>query len=199
MIPSRTKAIEILLEAEKLNPGPWVKHSFNTAKAAEGIAKIDSSLDSEKAFICGLLHDIGRREGIRDLHHTIYGYNYLKALGYEEIGRISLTHSFVLNKIEDFNGEFDCTDEEILFLSNYIKEADYDIYDKLIQLCDYLALPSGFCILEKRMIDVALRRGTNHLTVEKWKKVFQLKDEFEQKIKVSIYTVLPNILENTLK
>ncbi|QVK17475.1 HD domain-containing protein [Mycoplasmatota bacterium] len=198
MLPSRKEAQDMILEAEKLNPGPWVKHVYYTALAAELIAQKHPNLDSEKAYICGLLHDIGRREGIYDLHHTIYGYKYLKDLGYEEVGRISLTHSFVHHDISDFNGNFDCTEEELRFLKSYIEKVTYDDYDKLIQVCDYLALPNGFCILEKRMIDVALRRGVNDLTIGKWKKVFSLKQEIEKSINQSIYNLLPNIIENTL-
>lgn len=198
MIPSRKIAHEMMIEAEKINTGPWVKHAYYTALAAERIAQKNPYLDSEKAYICGLLHDIGRREGVFDLHHTIYGYNYLHKLGYEEVGKICLTHSFVNHVIDDFNGEFDCTEEEIDFLKLYIKNVTYDDYDKLIEVCDYLALPTGFCILEKRMIDVALRRGINDLTIEKWKKVFSLKQEIENQINQSIYSLLPNIIENTL-
>ncbi len=190
MRPSKTEAQKLILEAEKLNPGPWVNHSFNTAKAAEKIASFIPEINKEKAYICGLLHDIGRREGIFDLHHTIYGYEYLKALGYEEIGKICLTHSFVNHDIYDFNGNFDCSEKEINFLDNYIKNVIYDDYDILIQLCDYLALPTGFCIIEKRMIDVALRRGINDLTISKWKKVFQIKDKIEDRIGESIYKIL---------
>ena len=36
--PERSKAIEILCEAEKLNPGPWVEHSKKVAHCAEAIA-----------------------------------------------------------------------------------------------------------------------------------------------------------------
>ena len=35
--PQRRKALEILSEAEKLNPGPWVEHSKNVALCAEAI------------------------------------------------------------------------------------------------------------------------------------------------------------------
>ncbi len=99
MIPSKKEAHDMILEAEKMNPGPWVKHVYYAALAAERVAEKHPSLDIKKAYVCGLLHDIGRREGVYDLHHTIYGYQYLKKLGYEEVGRICLTHSFVHHDI----------------------------------------------------------------------------------------------------
>ncbi len=190
MIPLREEAHKLIQEAEKLNPGTWVKHSYNTALAAEKIASYSKRYHSEKAYICGLLHDIGRREGVYDLHHTIYGYNYLCELGYEEVGKVCLTHSFVHQNISDFIGKFDCTEEEIQFIKNFIENTTYDQYDKLIQVCDYLALPTGFCKIEKRMVDVALRKGVTDYTVPKWKKVFDLKDEIEKEIKQSIYEIL---------
>jgi len=38
-IPDRDTAKRFLLEAEKLNPGNWVRHSLFTAQAAEAIAQ----------------------------------------------------------------------------------------------------------------------------------------------------------------
>ena len=61
--PKRSEALEILCEAEKLNPGPWVEHSKNVAHCAEAIAKKCENLNSEKAYVLGLLHDVGRRAG----------------------------------------------------------------------------------------------------------------------------------------
>ena len=66
-----------------------------------------------------------------------------------------------------------------------------------MQLCDALALPTGFCLLEKRFVDVALRYGTPPVIVERWKKTLEIKDFFEQKINGSIYRLLPGVVENT--
>ena len=49
----------------------------------------------------------------------------------------------------------------------------------LVQLCDSLALPTGFCLLEKRFVDVALRYGTHPATVLRWKKILEIKEYFE--------------------
>ena len=59
----REYAMTLLNEANKLNCGRWFEHSLNVAKCAEIIAKNTEYLDSEKAFVLGLLHDIGRRFG----------------------------------------------------------------------------------------------------------------------------------------
>ena len=83
MYPSREKAIDELRIAGELNPGPWINHSYNVAKAAENIAKA-YGMDCEKAYVCGLLHDIGRRTGIAAVRHIIDGYDYAISQGWDD-------------------------------------------------------------------------------------------------------------------
>lgn len=61
-------------EAEKelsigaqLNPGLWIKHSMSVGLNAKLIADKIDILDSNQAYVMGLLHDIGRREGIKSI------------------------------------------------------------------------------------------------------------------------------------
>ena len=82
-------------------------------------------------------------------------------------------------------------------METFVKNAVYDDYDRLVQLCDALALPSGFCLLEKRFVDVALRYGTPPATIPRWKKILELRRHFEEKTGGSIYALLPGIVENT--
>ncbi|MCQ2574399.1 MAG: HDOD domain-containing protein [Treponema sp.] len=77
--PSRVMAEQLLEESAKLNPGPWQAHSMAVARAAEKIAMAvvaagGTSLEPEKAYIYGLLHDIGRRCGYTYMAHVIDGY-----------------------------------------------------------------------------------------------------------------------------
>jgi HD superfamily phosphodiesterase len=74
-VPTLEEAMLILKEAEKLNPGGWVKHSMYVAEGAKLIAEQTDNLDSELAYILGLLHDIGRRDGIHGMRH---GLNVIK-------------------------------------------------------------------------------------------------------------------------
>lgn len=62
----------------KLNPGPWVKHSRSVGLNAKLIADKIDILDSNKAYVMGLLHDIGRRAGIKSIMHTFVGYDKFK-------------------------------------------------------------------------------------------------------------------------
>lgn len=59
MILTRSEAERLLREAESCNPGPWGNHSRIAAHCARKIAQ-ECGLDPEKAYILGLLHDIGR-------------------------------------------------------------------------------------------------------------------------------------------
>ncbi len=196
-IPSRERAEEFIKEAQDLNPGPWVQHSFFVGKAAEAIAAQHPKLDSETAFILGYLHDIGRRAGVADMRHTLDGYYFLMEQGFEDAARICITHVFPLKPIHSVAGKWDCTKQELDLLDEYLSRIEFDDYDRLIQLCDAIALPSGYCLVEKRLMDVALRRGVNEFSVPRWKAFLGIQKEFETTIGQSIYRVLPGVVENT--
>jgi len=158
-VPSIIEAYLLLEEAEKLNPGLWTEHSKYAAEAAKLIAKQCPHLDSDKAFVLGLLHDIGRRCGKTWMRHAIDGYNFAMSKGYDILAQICITHSFDCKDIKTAFGEWDCTGDEYSFVKEYLENIEYDDYDKLIQLCDALALPKGFCLIEKRMIESTIRNG----------------------------------------
>lgn len=198
-IPNRREAEDILKQASKLNPGPWVNHSMYVGKAAELIAKYDEELDEDIAYVIGLLHDIGRIKGRHYVRHSIDGYNYAMEKGYDMIARISITHTFLCNNIDDICGEMDFTEEEYNFVKDYLKKVELTPYDKLIQLCDVIALPSGVCLIEKRMVDVVMRYGFTEYTLEKWKKTFEIKDYFEMRLGKSIYSILPGVEKTTFE
>lgn len=71
MFPCKNDAVSELELAGRLNPGAWVQHSYNAANAAKIIAENCNNLSTEKAFACGLLHDIGRRNGVSAVKHII--------------------------------------------------------------------------------------------------------------------------------
>jgi len=196
-IPDRTQAEALLREAGALNPGPWVEHSRHVAEAARLIAPYLFPLDSQVAYVLGLMHDIGRRAGVTGMRHVLDGYRYLSALGYADAARISMTHSFPNRDVREVFGERDCTPEELAFVGDYLARVDYTDYDRLIQLCDALATADGFVLMEKRMLDVAFRYGINAYSLPKWRTTFGIRADFEQRMGRSIYTLLPGIVEAT--
>lgn len=193
MFPSKEVAISELEIAGQINPGLWTNHSYNVANAARIIAENCSDLDSEKAFVCGLLHDIGRRNGVSAVRHIIDGYNYCMSKGWNEVARVCLTHSFPVKDIEKDIGKKDITQEQYKFIDDYIRNTKYDDYDKLMILCDALGDANGLCILEKRFIDTTRRYGIYPFTIERWNKTYEYKEYFENKIGKSIYSILPDI------
>ena len=188
MLPSRDKAEELLKEAEKCNPGPWGNHSRIAAHCAERIAMECDDLDSDKAYILGLLHDIGRKFGIRHLGHVSDGYTYMMSLGYDEAARICLTHSFNNQTTDEYIGKFDTTDEELQMIQRMLKTVVMNDYDRLIQLCDSLAGAERVLDIEERMEDVKHRYG--FYPQEKRNRNLALKKYFEEKVGKDIYTVV---------
>ncbi|KOA18840.1 HDOD domain protein [Clostridium homopropionicum DSM 5847] len=195
--PDKSTAIKALEDAEKLNPGVWKQHSEFVALACKNIAEHCTSLDVDKAYILGLLHDIGRRIGVVSERHLIAGYQYCMEQGWNEVAKVCITHSFMLQDIKSSIGKWDVTREEYESIESIINSSVYDDYDLLVQLCDALSLPTGFCLLEKRFVDVACRYGVNDFTVARWKKTTKIKEYFEKKMQHSIYDVLPNVIQNT--
>lgn len=188
MIPDREEAKRLLAEAETHNPGAWARHSEVVAFCAEQIAKECQDMDTEKAYVIGLLHDIGRRFGVMHFGHIYNGYQYMTELGYDEVARICVSHSFSVQRIEDYIGTFDVTSEQQKVIENYLEQMIYDDYDRLIQLCDSIGAAEGVVSMEERMGDVKRRYG--NYPQDKWDKNFSLKEYFSNKIGKDIYTLL---------
>ena len=188
MLPTREKAEELLAEAEKCNPGAWGNHSRVAAHCAEKIARECSNLDPDKAYILGLLHDIGRKFGVRHLGHVSDGYSYMMSLGYDEAAKICLTHSFNVPTTDVYIGKFDTSEEELKLIQDALKIVVLDEYDKLIQLCDSIAGSEGVLDIEERMEDVKRRYGS--YPREKWDGNLEMKRHFEEKTGKNIYTVV---------
>ena len=187
MIPTREEAEKLLREAVQCNPGPWGNHSRVAAHCAERIAEASADLDAEKAYVFGLLHDIGRKFGVRHLGHVSDGYSYMMSLGYDEVAKICLTHSFPNRTIDEYVGKFDTSDEELELIRTSLAKLVPDEYDSLIQLCDSLAGSEGVMDIEARMEDVRRRYGS--YSQAKWDANMALKAYFEAKTGRDIYEV----------
>lgn len=194
---TRAEAERELRDAESMNPGPWGDHSRSVAENAFRIARRVPGMDQERAYVLGLMHDIGRRAGVTGIRHIFDGYEYMTALGQPEIACVCLTHSFPVQDAGTFLGKYDCTEEQLRFLTAFLEGRKYDDYDRLIQLCDGISLPGGACIMEKRLVDVSLRHGFPEFTGRKWRAFLQLKKDFDEKCGCCIYDLLPNVLENS--
>ena len=101
MFPTREEALKLIRDGLLFNPGPWGKHCLTAAHCAEKIASACGDMDVEKAYILGLLHDIGRKFGVRHLGHVYDGYVYISSFWGSETESILLS-IFVL---PEFHGK----------------------------------------------------------------------------------------------
>lgn len=196
---NKKTAQQALEQAAKSNPGAWVDHSKYVAEACKNIALRCKNLSADQAYLFGLLHDIGRYAGVTSEKHLIDGYRYCMERGWEKAAQICISHAFMIQDIHTSIGEFDVSDADYRFMETFVANAVYDDYDRLVQLCDSLALPTGFCLLEKRFVDVTIRYGVHPATIDRWKRILEIKALFEAQIGCSVYTLLPGVVENSLR
>ena len=168
------------------------------------IGLVETEADVAKYYYHGVshylgaeTHDIGRYAGVSSEKHLIDGYRYCMERGWEKAAQICISHAFMIQDIHTSIGKFDVSEEDYLFMKEFVATAVYDDYDRLVQLCDSLALPTGFCLLEKRFVDVTIRYGVHPATIDRWKKTFDIKASFEEQTGCSIYTLLPGVVENS--
>ena len=186
--PTRLQAEQLLIEAESCNPGPWGSHSHICAQCAEQIARHTNNLDPDKAYVLGLLHDIGRKFGAKHLGHVYDGYHYMMSLGFDDVARICLTHSFCVKSLDSYVGKQDIEEQQLNELMTILGRIQYDDYDLLIQLCDCLAGSDGIMDIEARMLDVKARYG--FYPQDKWDKNIELRCYFEQLCNYGIYNII---------
>ena len=187
MLPTMDEALDLVKDGLRDNPGPWGRHCLTAAHCAEKIASACGDMDPTKAYILGLLHDIGRKFGGRHLGHVSDGFSYMTKLGYDEVARVCLTHSFNDHRFDTYIGKIDTSDEELELVKTELANISFDEYDRLIQLCDAIAGAEGVLDIEERMADVKRRYGD--FPQEKWDMNLGLKRHFEEKMGQDLYVV----------
>ena len=127
--------------------------------------------------------------------HIYEGYKYCMEKGWDEAARICMTHSY-LRMRDEFDYKPETKHEKAI--KEYIMNCEADDYDRLIQLCDSLAVDYGFVILEQRFVDVTRRHGIMEGYIKGWEIAFSLKEYFEKDMGCSIYDVLPDVANTSL-
>jgi len=200
-ILNRDYAKELIKWAYAQNEGPWFKHSLNVAKATENILmELNNNgyeLDVDLGYNAALLHDIGRYKGFtKSVIHSYDGYTYFEELGFQGNAIVCVTHSFPnKNKQIEIAADWSLVPEhmKIKLVEVLDNNSTYDIYNKVITLCDALADSEGFTTLENRLVSVGLRHGTNSHTSLHWKRFYTIKNELEGLLDKSIYKLLPGV------
>ena len=187
-------------ERKQTKDDRWIEHCLSVGNSAGRIAKAleekGYKVDVDKTITLGYVHDIGKYNG--ESHgHVMRGYNYLKDKGYdEEYCNICLTHSYL-------NNDVTCTagggpkPEDNPFLTNFIKKHEYTIEEKLINLCD-LMCPQGQKVytIDKRLIDLIIRKGAYSNTQYHVKETYKLKEYFDNLLGYNLYDLFPEIKNN---
>lgn len=171
----------------------WENHSRGAAVVAERIASA-ANMDVEKAYAMGLLHDIGRYKGVKTgMNHIVNGYELLMEKDMPEIARICLTHSFnPKEKVEIL--ELD-NSGKTMFVREFVMGIEFDDYDKLIQLADFMAGAHGITTIERRFCSVLSRHELPE-PQRVLRKLYELKEYFNKKCGIDdIYVLFENELQ----
>ena len=191
-----------LLEMHRQNAKgyKWIEHCIcvgdTAGKIAKSLKEKGYNVDVDKAITLGYVHDIGKYNG--ESHgHVMRGYEYLKNKGYdEEYCNICLTHSYLNNDINCTAGGIPNFDKQS-FVSEFIKNHKYTIEEKIINLCDLMCSPKGKVFtVDKRLIDIMIRRGAYSNTQYHIKETYKLKDYFDNLLGFNLYDLFPEIKEN---
>ncbi len=189
------------MEREKSKDDKWIDHCLcvgdSAGKIAKALADKNIDVDIDKAITLGYVHDIGKYTG--ESHgHVMRGYNYLKDKGYDdEYCNICLTHSYLNNDIICTAGGVPDPNANP-FLTNFIKNHKYSIEEKIINLCD-LMCPQGkkkVFTIDKRLIDIMIRRGAYSNTQYHIKETYKLKEYFDNLLCYNLYDLFPEIKDN---
>lgn len=191
-----------ILEQERRNTKDdrWIEHCICVGNSAGIIAKAlkekGYNVNIDKTITLGYLHDIGKYNG-ESQGHEMRGYKYLKAKGYDdEYCNICLTHSYLNNDVVCTAGGVP-NPEDNPFLNEFIKKHKYTVEEKLINLCD-LMCPQGNTVftIDKRLIDIMIRRGAYSNTQYHIKETYKLKEYFDDLLGYNLYDLFPEIKDN---
>lgn len=189
------KALKLLENSRGLAKNDnWITHCICVGNSAGKIAQ-KLNLDEDFAKTLGYIHDIGKRNGFNHkMKHEISGYNYILDLGYDkEYASICITHSFLNNDINCVAGGVISKDTyKYDFMKEYVENHEYTIYEKIINLCDLMCKYNNMT-LEKRIVEIMLRRGCHENTVYHITEAQKLKQEIDKMLGCSVYSLFENI------
>ena len=197
-----SKEARDLLEIERKNTKDdrWIGHCICVGDSAGRLAKALNekgyNVDVDKVIALGYVHDIGKYNG-EFRGHVMRGYEYLKNKGYDdEYANICLTHSYLNNDVTCTAGGVPKR-EDNPFLTDFIENHEYTTEEKLINLFD-LMCPQGGKVytVDKRLIDIMIRRGAYSNTQYHIKETYKLKQYFDNLLEYNLYDLFPEIKEN---
>lgn len=175
----------------------WRKHSLIVAEGASVIAG-KLGWDADHYFALGLFHDIGKAIDPRPKKHALAGFQWLMDKGLPQHARIAITHDFPDKDLGPAirSGMLDA--REIEMVKSILEGLEYDLADRIVQVCDVTAFPDGFVLMEKRILNAVIRYGQFTETLAQ---IIMTSYEniriIDQALGTSVYSVLPGVVENT--
>lgn len=171
------------------------EYKFHTQGVAEScylIATHTSDMNSEKAYVLGLLHDYGKKYPEKELNgfHGHWGYEEMMKMGYPAVARICLTHTF-------YSTDFDANcfpsypAKDLAWAKKQLQQINYDDYDRIVQLCDMFFEKLNIVSIQKRFSGIMERY---HLDFDTLKNSYDYavknKEYFDKKCQIDVYKIL---------
>lgn len=187
------KAKELMNHAASVMEGKenFLRHSTSVGDTAAGIAEAAGLEAPDYARALGYVHDVGKHLCEKNVEwHDVLGYEYLLKQGIDEQDAwICLTHSYI-------NGDYTCQaggiPKEHPLRCEKLKAHPYNTYEEIINLCDLMCLFDTMT-MEKRLIDLLVRKGVHENTHYHIVEALKLKEKFEKRIGHSLYDLFPDI------
>ncbi len=175
-----------------LPKGTSRRHYLRVAENAKLIASETVYLNPEKAYILGLLHDYGEylTHHQVDMFHGTAGYDEMIKLGFDEVAKVCLSHSFFGGDIlpEEYTGY---PAAEIKRAAKYIKLNPLDDYDRLIQISDLMVMVDKNTDILLRLDYVAAKYNVSaNIIAKKKQQALNLKAYFDNLCEQDIYKIV---------
>lgn len=166
-------------------------HCIAVATNAMTLANRLPHLNPRKAYILGLLHDYGERlsRGHKELFHGTSGYDAMMELGYDDVARTCLTHSF---PNPNFNPEDYVYPQACMIRAKkIISSLEYDDYDRLIQYSDLLVSDYKTTSVENRVRFIKNKYKISEVAMQRLNnETLALKNYFNDKCQCDTYELL---------
>ena len=170
----------------------YIFHTQGVAFASRAIAGNIKGLNPETAYICGLLHDYGKKYNEKKIgqFHGLVGYKELMSLGWERPARTCLTHTFPEKNIilDDYPSY---PQKDLLEAQKILNDVVFDEYDRIVQFADRLFEGLSMIPFEERAKAIGKRYGLKQDIVQKLINTGQaLKEELSGLCEKDVYEIL---------
>ena len=177
------------------DPSTWFmyhNHVYGVANVSKLIASRLDGISPERAFVLGLLHDVGRiTERHEQRFHGVLGYEYLKDID-KEAARISMTHMFPLSYIDDYEcveKSFFGKKEDYDFVKQFLQDNPINQTDKIVQISDALANAYGVVTIQERNEEY-MKRHKCSISEKILNNMCALKTQFDDLLGADLYDLM---------